>query len=142
MVQLLVDLGADINEVGGVWGTPLQAATYNGDDEDSQATVKFLLKMGANIHARGLLGNALQAAVALANTRVVQLLQDSGAHLDPPGPEWEALLVSIGEALAANDGEIFGARGRSDPRLIERLIDFRRRIETEAQSESESQRAF
>jgi hypothetical protein len=142
IVRYLVEQGADINKVGGVWGNALQAAATCRDEKYNQATVELLLGLGANVRARGgLFGNALQAAVAFGNTGVVRLLQDRGANFDPP--EWDALLVSIEEAIIADEGEYFSQEERSDPRAFtERLVAFRRGIETEAQSESESQRGF
>jgi ankyrin repeat protein len=103
IVKFLVKKGVDVNKSGGVWGSALQAAAYYRLDrkrglERGLEIVDFLLKNGAEVNAKGgLFGNALQAAVASSHKKVVQLLQDNGALLDPPGAEWDALLVSIKE---------------------------------------------
>jgi ankyrin repeat protein len=49
MVQLLLNVGADVNEKSGKFGYALQAAAYTGNKE----IVRMLLKHGANIHAQG-----------------------------------------------------------------------------------------
>jgi hypothetical protein len=131
IVEFLVHKGADVNKVGGVWGTALQAAAYHR----AAQLILFLLNNGAGVNAKGgRFGNALQAAVARDNEQIVRLLQYNGARLDPPGAEWDALLVSIEEASGWD---------RDDTKIYTEGLDrfqwkYGMKARTEAQSESES----
>ena len=66
IVQLLLETGADVNSQGGRYGNALQAAIFKADP----VIVKLLLQAGADVKARGLYGDAYQAAI--------QRLSDAG----------------------------------------------------------------
>ncbi|KAB8229928.1 uncharacterized protein BDW43DRAFT_287342 [Aspergillus alliaceus] len=71
MVQLLLDLGADVNAKGGKYGFALQAAAWHGKKE----IVRILLRHGANVHAQGgRYGNARRAAEKVGSTSIMKLL--------------------------------------------------------------------
>lgn len=87
-VQLLLDHNANVNIGGGVFGSALQAAAYGVELE----FVQLLLQpeRGANIHARGCYGNALQAAALRdnqASLEITKLLLSRGVEVDQPGEE-------------------------------------------------------
>ncbi|KAF8507548.1 hypothetical protein JB92DRAFT_2680050, partial [Gautieria morchelliformis] len=66
--QLLLDQGADINAVGGKYGTALQAAVSGG----RKKIVWSLLEHGADVNAKAKEhGTALQTAVSRGNTEIV-----------------------------------------------------------------------
>lgn len=50
LIDMLVQLGADVNEAGGKFGNPLQTACFGGHDE----AVQKLLNYGADPYAGGL----------------------------------------------------------------------------------------
>jgi ankyrin repeat protein len=78
-VQILLDVGADVNAYGGKWGSALQAASWMGHKE----IVLLLLQAGADVNQQGgQRGNALQAAANNWNYEIVQLLIDAGAHIN------------------------------------------------------------
>jgi ankyrin repeat protein len=59
VMQILVDVGADINAQGGVYGNALCAASVGGHEK----VVQMLVDVGADVNAQGgVYGNALQAA--------------------------------------------------------------------------------
>lgn len=73
------DSRALVNEQGGKYGNPLQAALFNGHKEVAQQ----LLDKGANINAQnGFYGNALQMASSEGYKEIVQLLLDKGADVN------------------------------------------------------------
>lgn len=76
VVELLLDLGADVNAIGGKFGTALQVACLYG----SYDTVALLLRRGAdpNIKA-GTLNTALEAAYHGGHSKVIDLLYEHGA---------------------------------------------------------------
>jgi ankyrin repeat protein len=129
-VKFLVKQGADVNKRGGVLGSALQAAAYfQGDYRFGLEIVDFLLKNDADVNARGgQFGNALQAAVARGNGKVVRLLQDNGALLDPSGADWDALLASIKEAIVEDDSGAFDILDEEDAdKFTTRLDRFQRK---------------
>ena len=80
-VELLIELGSDVNSHGGYYGTSLQAASFQGHTE----VMKVLLDAGANVNAfnKGHHGTALMAAVDHDNDdnlAAVQLLLERGAN--------------------------------------------------------------
>lgn len=76
VVELLLDLGTDVNAIGGKFGTALQVACLYG----SYDTVALLLRRGAdpNIKA-GTLNTALEAAYLGGHSKVIDLLYEHGA---------------------------------------------------------------
>jgi ankyrin repeat protein len=80
--EVLLEAGADVNAVGGPYGTPLQAAAWAEDME----SVRVLLKAGADITITepisGEYGTALQAACAAGSFDIVQELLQHGAAVN------------------------------------------------------------
>ncbi|KAJ7453199.1 ankyrin repeat-containing domain protein [Mycena latifolia] len=82
MVQSLIEDGAAVNAVAGVYGTALHAAVIGGPEE----LIRLLLVQGADVNARGSsYGTALQAAVLTDRPGVVRLLIDNGADVNLQG---------------------------------------------------------
>jgi ankyrin repeat protein len=79
VVQILLDVGADINAYGGRWGSALQAASWEGQE----TIVLLLLQAGADVNQQGGEGgNALQAAANNWKYEIVQILIDAGACIN------------------------------------------------------------
>jgi ankyrin repeat protein len=84
VVQMMLEAGANVNQVGGEWGTALQAASYGGH----VPLVQQLLNAGADVdQVGGTYGNALTAAASSNENRqgslvVVQMLLDVGAEVN------------------------------------------------------------
>lgn len=63
LVKFLLEKGADVNALGGQWGTPLQGAAAS--DKPDKEIINLLLEAGADVNAQGgHYGNVLQAAAA------------------------------------------------------------------------------
>ena len=78
IVSLLLDRGADINAVGGDYGTALGAAAFTGEEK----IVSLLLDRGADINAvGGKYGTALGVAAFTGEEKIVALLLDRGADI-------------------------------------------------------------
>lgn len=59
IVEILIEVGADVNGGDGVFGSALQAAAFSGNEEIAE----ILIKAGADVNATGgNYGSALQAA--------------------------------------------------------------------------------
>lgn len=88
--QLLIDAGADVNAVGGEFGTPLQACVRMLYD----SMARLLLKNGADVNLQaGKFGNALQAACWSAwKLDLVQQLLDHGANVNARGGKYGTAL--------------------------------------------------
>ncbi|KAF5320212.1 hypothetical protein D9758_017613 [Tetrapyrgos nigripes] len=96
MILLMIENGEDVNAQGGVYGTALQAASWEGNVD----IVKLLLENGADANAQGgRYGNALQAASWQGNVDIVKLLLENGADVNAQGgPYGNALqAASYGE---------------------------------------------
>ncbi|KAL7803967.1 ankyrin repeat-containing domain protein [Trichoderma afarasin] len=110
IIQLLINEGAQVNQVGGEHGTALQAACYN--DALNVEVVRYLLEHGADVNAEG--GEYGTALVAACATRkevdLVQLLLEHGADANAEGGEY-------GTALAS-------ACKRGAPELVRLLIEY------------------
>jgi ankyrin repeat protein len=75
-LKFLLDTGANINAVGELYGTALQAAAYHSVED-----AKVLLAYGAEVNiAGGRFGSALRAARAMNSSNFAKLLLDSGAQ--------------------------------------------------------------
>lgn len=75
-VRLLLEYGANVNALGGMYGTALQAACHYG----YEPTVRVLLEAGADVNLKGgYHGDALQAAARYGRVQLVQMLLDAGA---------------------------------------------------------------
>jgi ankyrin repeat protein len=83
VVEMLLDNGADVNHVGGTWGTALQVASEAG----FESTVLLLLSRGAdpNVPVCGFHGTALQAAAYRGFRNIVEILLEHGADVDVQG---------------------------------------------------------
>ncbi|CAD0046640.1 unnamed protein product [Aureobasidium pullulans] len=84
IIELLIDhYGADVNLIGGTYGTALQVASEAG----FESTVLLLLSRGADPNApvAGFHGTALQAAAYRGFRRVVEILLEHGADVDTQG---------------------------------------------------------
>jgi len=75
-VKLLLQYGANVNIIGGAYGTPLEAACHYGHEP----TVRVLLEAGADVNLQGgYHGDALQAAARYGRRELVMILLDAGA---------------------------------------------------------------
>lgn len=77
-VQVLLDAGANIEEVAADRYSPLLLASHS----DHLALTRYLLQRGANPNASTLGYTALHTAVLRGNVALVQLLVDAGADLN------------------------------------------------------------
>ncbi|KIJ94775.1 hypothetical protein K443DRAFT_640771, partial [Laccaria amethystina LaAM-08-1] len=81
---VLLEMRADVNAQGGVYGNALQAASYNGHE----AIAKLLIEKGADVNAQGgYYGNALQAASSSyeGHEAIAKLLIEKGADVNAQG---------------------------------------------------------
>lgn len=84
IVQLLLDLGADVNIRGESRQSPLEFAAESGNID----IVRLLLDHGADIEAsRSKAGNSLWSAATNGHVDVVRLLLDKGADVDCQGKD-------------------------------------------------------
>ncbi|KAF7968340.1 hypothetical protein HWV62_30929 [Athelia sp. TMB] len=89
LVDHLIICGADVNVIGGEYGTALQAASSEGHLEICQ----LLLEHGADLNASGgEYGTALQAASSEGHLEICQLLLEHGADLNASGGEYGTAL--------------------------------------------------
>ncbi|KAF7966443.1 hypothetical protein HWV62_38386 [Athelia sp. TMB] len=81
LVEHCINRGADIDALGGDWGTALQAASH----EEHLAVCKLLLEKGANVNAtvsESKYATALQAASHVGHLEICQLLLEQGADVN------------------------------------------------------------
>jgi ankyrin repeat protein len=72
VVQILLDVGADVNAQGGWYGNALKAASKGGHEK----VVQMLIDRGVDVNAQGgRYGNALQAASWGRHEEVVKILR-------------------------------------------------------------------
>ena len=91
IMSLLLDRGANINAVGGDYGTALASAAYRGYQE----AVSLLLDRGANINlVDGEYGAALTMAAYYGQGQVVSLLLDRGANINLVGGKYGTALAT------------------------------------------------
>ncbi|KAI1307434.1 ankyrin repeat-containing domain protein [Xylaria venustula] len=136
-VQLLLDYGAQVNAVGGEYGTALQAAIVHEVDID---VLELLIKHGADVNAvGGEYGTALQAACAANDNYetpvldVVKLLIEHGAdvHLQGGifGSVWHAAAHeemhddSLLQLLLDRGVDINDARGLEHPTALHAVLN-------------------
>ncbi|KAJ7637979.1 ankyrin repeat-containing domain protein [Mycena polygramma] len=82
VVRILLEHGADVNTVGGAYGTALQGASTHGFVE----VVRILLEHGADVNAvGGAYGTALQGASAHGFVEVVRILLEHSADVNAVG---------------------------------------------------------
>ena len=77
-VRTLLDMGADVDALGGLLKTALIAASTKGYIKIAQ----LLLEKGAGVNLESWYGNALQAASSRGYTEIVQLLLEKGAEVN------------------------------------------------------------
>jgi ankyrin repeat protein len=83
VVEILLEAGANVNAAGGYYGSTLQAAFFEGADDD---VIKALLKAGADVNRPGrYYYSALQAAAWSGDEKVVQMFLEAGAKVDEDG---------------------------------------------------------
>ena len=91
MEFLVTERQAPINKVGGLYGSPLQAASAMG----YVAAVRFLLDHDAKVNIGGGRWNSpLQAAAAGEWTEIVDLLLEHNANVHAKGGEWNSALIA------------------------------------------------
>lgn len=91
LAEVLLARGADVNALGGRYGNPLQAASFEGYKD----MVELLLARGADVNASGgHHGSALQAASYGGYTDIVELLLATGADVNASGGEYGSALQS------------------------------------------------
>jgi len=92
---LFLRLGVDVNQEGGSFGTPLQAAAYHGTIKQ----VRLLLEHGARVTTNipeSHCGTALHAAVAWCPIEIVQILLDKGVDIHAKsGIHGTAILAAV-----------------------------------------------
>lgn len=76
-VKMILDSGADINTLGGDYGTALIAASSRGYFE----IVQLLLERGAHMNTTSSYGTALEAASFSGHIQILKLLLGKGARL-------------------------------------------------------------
>jgi len=108
LIETLLHRGADVNFIGGDFGTALAAAAVGGSLE----VVKLLLDRGANVNLRSgyaEFGTALEAAAYKGNTGVVTLLLDRGVDVN---------------LIGGNYGTALGAAAHGGiPKTVKQLLD-------------------
>ena len=101
-ISLLLDRGADINAVGGHYGTPLAAAALSGNKD----IVSLLLDRGADINAvGGEYGTPLATAAYSESAEIVSLLLDRGADINAMGGTYGTPLAAA--AATGNKDIVF-----------------------------------
>ena len=94
MVSLLLARDADVNAMGGIYGTPLTTAVAAKRTD----IVSLLLDWGADVGGiRGIYGTALAAAAA-TSTDIVSLLLDRGADINAVGGLYGTALATAAAA--------------------------------------------
>lgn len=104
-IRFLIDHGADVNLVAGIYGSPLQLACameaevncdwYNSFNDGYEDQAIHFLKHSANLDVNkpgGLFGSALQAATWTGKTGVVRILLNKGAHVNACGGKYRSPL--------------------------------------------------
>jgi ankyrin repeat protein len=81
MVEYLIERGADVNEKGEAWYTPIFGAAYRGDE----AMVKLLLDNGAKIAPFGSHNSAFNHAAQGGHIAIVKMFLDEGADINRNG---------------------------------------------------------
>jgi ankyrin repeat protein len=106
--QKLLEMGADVNAYGGMYGTALQAATSYHHAE----VVQLLLEKGADVNIQGgRAGTALQAASSNGDVKIVQLLLAKGADVNMQGGRSGTALQAASSKGHANIVQLLLERG-------------------------------
>jgi ankyrin repeat protein len=111
MLKLLLNAGAEVNEVSGGGDWPLKDACQSGD----AAAVAFLLQVGANPNLTSTGETALFAAVSSDNLECVRQLLDAGADVNATDCDgWTCLFHLRSERVARHLLEHGAGAGISD----------------------------
>lgn len=98
IVQLLISKGAQVNHIGGEYGTAFQAACFSG--APNMEMVRFLLEHGADVNAEGgFYGTVLTDACASQQVDLARLLLEYGADANAKGGYYGTALIT---ACASN----------------------------------------
>ncbi len=86
-MQFLIDeRHEDVNHVGGLYGSPLEAAAAHGHED----AVILLSARGANIDLNGgQFGTAIQPAATQGKVKIVEILLQHKPHINLKGGWWE-----------------------------------------------------
>jgi hypothetical protein len=112
VVERLIQLGADPNVIGGYFGTPIQAAAYQGQD----AIVRSLLATGGDPWLKGKFSSAVHAAIAGShNSTALLILSECSGYNDLDIEGWLSMAAYGGLhdvvdlLLAKRDGKMTAA---------------------------------
>ena len=103
-MQFLMDeRSEDVNHVGGLYGSPLKAASAHGHGE----AVNLLLARGAEVDLNGgQFGTALQTAAAQGKLKVVEILIDHSSDINLKGGWWsETPLLAASQSASRKSAE-------------------------------------
>lgn len=113
VVDMLLDLGADINLYTGYYGTALQTGSTAGH----LTIVERLVDKGAHVNTlTGFHGNPLTAAASGGHIQVVEYLLSHGAHIDARGGEYGTALAAAARNQSKEIVALLLERG-ADPGL-------------------------
>lgn len=122
-VQLLVDAGADVNQLSALGTSPMIMAIHGGNT----AALEYLIANGADIESNDSGHTALHAAVQRGNLEAVQLLIKNGADLEailekPTPVRRQSTDYNFHDALIGATPLWLAARF-SEPKIMEILIE-------------------
>ena len=110
MDHLYINGKAELNAIGGFWGTPLQAVSAKGD----MIALRRLVKWGAKVGmVGGDLGSALNAAAYFGQTKMVKVLLNSDSGTSIPDEQKQSAI------------ETASRQGHST--IVRRIIDNQRK---------------
>ena len=110
-VQLLIDLGADVNQRDKRDMSPLDEAAFRGNTE----VLQLLLEHGADVNARGEYGSTpLHSAAVRGKAEAAKLLIENGAEIDIKSKNGDTPLciairssqLKVAEVLLANGADV------------------------------------
>jgi ankyrin repeat protein len=111
VVRILLESGAEVDCIGGFFGTALQVASYKGHD----AIVQILLDYRAKINVcGGYFGNALQASSWGGHKSIVRLLLERGADTNAKGGIYGSALRAALRARNYDVAQILVSNGADD----------------------------
>lgn len=122
-VQLLVDAGADVNQLSAFGTSPMIMAIHGG----SADALEYLIENGADIESNESGHTALHAAVQRGNLKAVNLLIKHGANLEailekPTPVRRQSTDYNFHDALIGATPLWLAARF-SEPKIMEELIE-------------------
>lgn len=122
-VQLLVDAGADVNQLSAFGTSPMIMAIHGGNAD----ALEYLIENGADIESNESGHTALHAAVQRGNLKAVNLLIKHGANLEailekPTPVRRQSTDYNFHDALIGATPLWLAARF-SEPKIMEELIE-------------------